>query len=60
MRWQLSYVFFVLLGFVRSISYSGRRLLVVIEDVEKTDEFSELWADLKGGISFCYKRTCWG
>lgn len=57
MRWQLSYIFFSLLGFAQSISKNGRRLLVVVEEVEKKDNHSELWADLEGAISFGRKRS---
>lgn len=56
MRWLLSYIFFALLGFVQPISNDGRRLLVVIEDVEKKDNYSELWADLEGAVGIVFKR----
>jgi hypothetical protein len=48
MRWFLSYLFLALLGFVQSISSEGRRVLVVIEDAEKKDNYSQFWADLEG------------
>lgn len=56
MRWQLSYNLFALLGLVQSISNSGRRLLIVIEEVEKKADYSDLWADLTGAIGFGYTK----
>lgn len=52
MRWLLFYLFFALLGFVQSISDHGHRILAVIEDATKQDNYSELWADLEGAVKF--------
>ena len=52
MRWLLSYLLFALLGFVQSTSDYGHRILAVIEDIAKQDNYSELWADLEGAVKF--------
>ena len=57
MRWELCCILFALLGLVQSITYSGRRLLVVIEEVEKKDDYSDLWADLRGAIGSGHKKS---
>ena len=57
MRWQLFYIILAPLGFVQSITDNGRRLLVVIEEIEKKDDYSELWADLKGIIGLVTREA---
>lgn len=52
MRWLLCYLLFALLGFVQSTSDYGRRILAVVEDIAKQDNYSELWADLEGAVKF--------
>lgn len=48
MRWLLCLLFLGLSGLVRSLSSSGDRLLVVIEEAADESKYSQLWSDLKG------------
>lgn len=57
MGWQLRCILFTLLGLVQSITSSGRRLLVVLEEVEKKYDYSDLWADLRGAVGFGHKKS---
>ena len=47
MRWLFSFLLLALLGVVQALSFSGTRLLVVLEELAEKDKYSEFWADLQ-------------
>lgn len=51
MRWLVSFYVLALLGLVHALSSSGNRLLVVIEEAEQRENFSQLWGDLEGMLT---------
>ena len=48
MRWLLSLVLLTILGIVQSLSSTGSKLLVVLEEAADQGKYSKLWADLQG------------
>lgn len=61
MRWLLSFLVLALLGVAQAVSYTGRRLLVVLEDVAEKEKYSVFLGDLEGecdgfglGSARCY------
>ncbi|KAJ9666264.1 oligosaccharyl transferase glycoprotein complex, beta subunit [Coniosporium apollinis] len=56
MRWLLSFLLLALLGAVQALSSSGSRLLVVIEELEEKEKYSQFWGDLKSrGFSLSFE-----
>lgn len=47
MRAFFSLLLLALLGVAQALSYTGRRLLVVIEDASEKDKYSKFWGDLE-------------
>lgn len=48
MRWSISLLLLGLLGLVQAISYSGDRLLVVLEELAEKEKYSKFLGDLEG------------
>lgn len=48
MRWLFSFLALVLLGAVQAKSFSGSRLLVILEEQSEKEKYSVLLADLVG------------
>ena len=48
MRAFFSFLLLALVGVAQALSYTGRRLLVVIEDASEKDKYSRFWGDLEG------------
>lgn len=46
MRWLFSLLLLGLLGLAQALSYTGNRLLVVLEEAAEKDKYSTFWADL--------------
>lgn len=46
MRWLFSILLLALLGVSHALSYTGNRLLVVLEEAGEKDKYSTFWADL--------------
>lgn len=47
MRWLSSFLALALVSVVHAISYTGSRLLVVLEELADKDKYSLFWADLE-------------
>jgi oligosaccharyltransferase complex subunit beta len=48
MRWLFSFLLFGILGVVRALSYSGSRLLVVLEEESEREKYAVFMGDLSG------------
>lgn len=48
MRWLFSFLLLALLGVVQAVSYTGSRLLVVLEDAGEREKYSVFLGDLEG------------
>lgn len=56
MRWLFSFLALVLLGAVQALSYTGSRLLVVLEEQSEREKYSVFLEDLKGEFT-AFLRT---
>lgn len=50
MRWLFSFLLLALLGVAQAISYTGGRLLVIVDDVAEREKYSVFLGDLEGEL----------
>lgn len=52
MRWLFSFLLFAILGAVQAVSYTGKRLLVVLEEQSEREKYSVFLEDLSGEFKY--------
>jgi hypothetical protein len=57
MRWLFSFLLFGILGVVRAVSYSGNRLLVVLEEESEREKYAVFLGDLSGKFWTFFTRN---
>jgi hypothetical protein len=60
MRWLLSLLVLAIVAVVRAASFTGNRLLVVLDEQAEREKYSVFLEDLEGKCSLSHEPDTWG